>query len=113
MAKVPHLVDTTGTGKLIISLEESTYQNIGAVVGVTKMSGTAPAGSNTETTVAGVRKGKLGSLRVTVRTGVKRATRKIICSLDKMDTAVGEIVGKTIGAGTITSARFPTRRRLR
>jgi hypothetical protein len=113
MAKTPHLVDTTGTGKLVIVLEEATYQNIGTVVGITKLTGSPPAGSYSDSSTAAVRKGRLGNLRVTVRTGNKRVTRKILCSLDKMDTVTGEIVGKTIGTGTITSARFPTRRRLR
>ncbi|MEG3842595.1 hypothetical protein [Microcoleus sp. herbarium14] len=115
MAKVPHLVDTTGSGKLVIVLEEATYASVGTILGITKLAvGSAPpAGSYSDTSTAAVQKGKLGSLRVTLRTGIKRASRKLLCSLDKMDTVTAEIVGKSIGAGVITSARFPTRRRLR
>lgn len=113
MAKVPHLVDTTGAGKIVIVLEETTYANIAAQVGITKLTGSVPAGSYSDTSTSAIKKGKLGSLRVTLKTGLKRTTRKLLCSLDKMDTVTGEIVGKAIGAGTITSARFATRRRLR
>ena len=114
MPKVAHVVDTAGTGKIIMSLPDSVYDGvIGPVVGITKLTGAAPAGSFTETSVAGVRKGLLGSVRVSVKVGTKLKSRKLLVSLEKLDTCVAELPGKAFAGGIITSARFPVRKRLR
>jgi hypothetical protein len=114
MARVAHQVETAGTAKIIMSLPDNIYDaTIGAIVGITKLTGSPPAGSFTETSVAGVRKGLLGSVRVTVLQGTKRRTRKLLVSLEKLDTCVAELPGKALNGLTILSARFPVRRRLR
>ena len=114
MPKTAHQVDTSGTGKVIMSLPSEKYaEPIGTIVGITPLTGTPPAGSFTETAVNGVRKGILGSVRISYRVGTKRKTTSLLCSLEKIDTCVAELPGKAYGGGTIGSARFPTRRRLR
>jgi hypothetical protein len=116
MPKVAHQVDTSGTGKLIMSLPDNVYDGtIGPIVGITKLTGTPPAGSFSETSVAGVRKGLLGSLKISYRVGTstKSKTARLLCSLEKLDTCTTELPGKSFKTGTITSARFPVRRRLR
>ena len=114
MPKVAHAVDTAGTGKLIMSLPDNVYDGvIGPVVGINKLTGSAPAGSFTETSVAGVRKGLLGSVKVSVKIGARTKTRRLLVSLEKLDTCVAELPGKAFATGTIVSARFPVRRRLR
>lgn len=114
MPKAAHQVDTAGTGKVVMSLPTEKYDSvIGPIVGITALTGAPPAGSFTETAVNGVRKGILGSVKISFRVGTKRKTTSLLCSLEKIDTCVAELPGKAYGGGTITSARFPTRRRLR
>lgn len=114
MAKTAHQVDTAGTGKLIMSLPAGKYDaTIGPIVGITALTGAPPAGSFSETSVAGVRKGLLGSVRVGFRVGTKLKYTRLLCSLEKIDTCTAELPGKAYGGGTIVSAAFPTRRRLR
>jgi len=114
MAKTAHQVDTAGTGKLIMSLPTEKYGGvIGSIVGIAPLTGAPPPGSFTETSVAGVRKGLLGSVKITYRVGTKRKNTNLLCSLEKIDTCTGELPGKAYGGGTIVSARFAVRRRLR
>jgi hypothetical protein len=114
MPRSAHQVDTNGTGKLIMSLPDGKYDaTIGPIVGITKLSGAPPAGSFSETSVNGVRKGLLGSVKISYRVGTKRKSTNLLCSLEKIDTCTTELPGKAYGGGTIVSARFPVRRRLR
>ena len=114
MPKSAHQVDTAGTGKLIMSLTTGKYDSvIGPIVGITPLTGIAPAGSFSETSVNGVRKGLLGSVKISYRVGAKRKSTSLLCSLEKIDTCVTELPGKAYMGGIITSARFPIRRRLR
>lgn len=114
MARVAHQVDTAGTAKLVMSLPTGLYDGvIGPIVGITVLTGALPAGSFTETSVAGVRKGLLGSVKVSYKVGVKLKQSRLLCSLEKLDTCVAELPGKAFKSGTIVSARFPVRRRLR
>ena len=114
MTKVAHLVETAGTGKIIMSLTDGVYDAaLGAVVGVTKLAGAAPAGSFTETPVNGVRKGMIGSVVVTVKDIPKNKNRRLVVSLEKLDTCIAELPGKSLQGKVILSARFPIRRRLR
>jgi hypothetical protein len=114
MPKAAHTVDTSGTGKLLMTLPTEVYTAaIGPIVGITLLAGAAPAGSFTETPIAGVKKGLLGYVKISYRAGAKRKQTKLYCSLEKMDTCIAELPGKAFKDGTITSARFSTRRRLR
>lgn len=114
MVKVAHQVDTAGTGKLIMSLPTGLYDAvIGPVVGITPLTEAPPAGSFSETSVAGVRKGLLGSVRISYRIGTKLKQGRLLCSLEKIDTCTTELPGKAFKTGIIVSARFPIRRRLR
>jgi len=114
MPKVAHQVDTAGTGKLIMSLPSEVYTaTIGSIVGISVLTGAPPAGSFTETPIAGVRKGLLGNVRISYKVGVKRKQSNLYCSLEKIDTCIAELPGKAFKDGTISSARFATRRRLR
>lgn len=114
MARSAHQVETAGTGKLIMSLPDGKYDStIGPIVGITPLAGTPPAGSFSETSVNGVRKGLLGSVKITIRVGTKRKQTSFLCSLEKIDTCTTELPGKTYQGGTIVSARFAVRRRLR
>ncbi len=114
MAKSAHQVETAGTGKLIMSLATGKYDSvIGPIVGITALTGPAPPGSFSETSVAGVRKGLLGSVKISYKVGVKTKQTRLLCSLEKIDTCTTELPGKAYGGGIITSARFPIRRRLR
>lgn len=113
MAKSAHQVDTAGTGKLIMSLPTGKYDaTIGPIVGITELGTNAvPAGSFSETSVAGVRKGLLGSVKISYKVGTKTKQTRLLCSLEKLDTCVAELPGKAYGGGVITSARFPAVRR--
>ncbi|MEG4441973.1 hypothetical protein QUB47_19030 [Microcoleus sp. AT9_B5] len=114
MAKVAHAVARDGTGILVMSLDDATYDEvIGPIVGVTKLTGQPPAGSVSETSVEGVKKGMIGSVKISYKVGTKRKTSRLIVSLEKLDTVVNELPGKAFKTGIITGARFPTRRRLR
>lgn len=114
MPKAAHQVDTSGTGKLIMSLPTEVYSSvIGPIVGITLLGGQPPAGSFTETPIAGVRKGLLGNVRISYRAGAKLKQSNLYCSLEKIDTCIAELPGKAFKDGIISSARFPTRRRLR
>ncbi|HLO51133.1 MAG TPA: hypothetical protein VK211_22150 [Kamptonema sp.] len=114
MPNVSHQVDTAGTAKLIVKLPQGVYVgDVATATGVSELTGAPPAGSIAIGSVEAVMKGLIGSVRVTVLDGTKRRTRRLIVSLEKMDTVVAELPGKLLGALTILSARFPTRRRLR
>lgn len=114
MPKSAHQVETAGTGKLIMSLPDGKYDaTIGPIVGITKLTGAAPPGSFSETSVNGVRKGMLGSVKISYKVGAKIKQTRLLCSLEKIDTCTTELPGKTYQGGTITSARFSIRRRLR
>lgn len=114
MPKSAHQVETAGTGKLIMSLPTGKYDaTIGPIVGITALTGAAPPGSFSETSVNGVRKGLLGSVKISYKAGAKTKQTRLLCSLEKLDTCVTELPGKAYGGGIITSARFPVRRRLR
>lgn len=114
MPKSAHQVETSGTGKLIMSLNTGKYDAIvGPIVGITPLTGPAPAGSFSETSVNGVRKGLLGSVKISYRVGAKLKNTRLLCSLEKIDTCTTELPGKAYLGGTIVSARFPVRRRLR
>ena len=114
MAISAHQVETAGTGKLIMSLPTGKYDAvIGPIVGITALTGAAPPGSFSETSVAGVRKGLLGSVKISYKVGTKTKQTRLLCSLEKLDTCVTELPGKAYGGGIIRSARFAVRRRLR
>jgi len=114
MAKVAHQVDTSGTGKLIMSLPSGTYDAvIGPIVGISLLTGPPPAGSFSETSVAGVRKGLLGHVKISFKVGTIVKQSSLLCSLEKLDTCTTELPGKAFKTGTIVSARFGVRRRLR
>ena len=114
MAKSTHQVETAGTGRLIMSLTTGKYDAvIGPIVGITPLTGVVPPGSFSETSVAGVRKGLLGSVKISYKVGTKTKQTRLLCSLEKIDTCTTELPGKAYGGGIITSARFPIRRRLR
>jgi hypothetical protein len=114
MPKAAHQVDTSGTGKLIMSLPTESYDaTIGPIVGITALTGAPPAGSFTETPIAGVRKGLLGNVRISYKLGAKTKQSNLYCSLEKIDTCIAELPGKAFKGGIISSARFATRRRLR
>ncbi|MEG4427071.1 MULTISPECIES: hypothetical protein [unclassified Microcoleus] len=114
MVKRAFQVARDGTGVLVMNLDDATYDTtIGPIVGITPLTGPPPAGSFSETSVNGVRKGLLGSVRISYKVGTKRKSSKLLCSLEKIDTCTAELPGKAFKTGTITGARFPTRRRLR
>ncbi|MEG4501283.1 hypothetical protein QUB05_20995 [Microcoleus sp. F10-C6] len=116
MPKVKHLVDGPGTSKLAMLLNDVTYANIGTFLGVAKAGdGANPAGTFSETSASAVKKGLIGVATISLVNAAKtkRSTRKVVCSLDKMDSVITDLPGKTIGELTISSARFSTRRRLR
>ncbi|WP_333468136.1 hypothetical protein [Microcoleus sp. herbarium12] len=97
-----------------MSLPTGKYDaTIGPIVGITALTGAAPPGSFSETSVAGVRKGLLGSVKISYKVGTKTKQTRLLCSLEKLDTCVTELPGKAYGTGIITSARFSVRRRLR
>ncbi|MEG4058547.1 MULTISPECIES: hypothetical protein [unclassified Microcoleus] len=95
-------------------LDDTTYDSVIApIVGATKLAGSPPDGASSETTVEGVKKGVIGSIKVSYKIGTKRKTSRLVVALPKMDTVINELPGKAFRTGIITSAKFPTRRRLR
>lgn len=110
MANILHILENDGV-KFGCMLPENSYDNISTIVGITPGDATSIPDHNT-TTGALVRGGEAGRIAVTLVDGSKLKTRRILCSAQKMSTAVGALPGNTYNGLTIRSARFPRRMRL-
>ncbi|MEG4816875.1 hypothetical protein [Microcoleus sp. K5-D4] len=106
MALASFTVERAGTGVLLMRLDDTTYDTVIApIVGATKLAGSPPDGASSETTVEGVKKGVIGSVKVSYKVGTKRKTSRLIVALPKLDTVVTELPGKAFRTGIITRVR--------
>jgi hypothetical protein len=105
-----HIVGS-GSDAVIISLPD-VYSAISSVVGVSKMTGPKPDGATGSTVSLAKRSGLVVPLRICYIEGTKRRYTNIICSLDKVKTAIAELPGKNYNTFKIKTAYFPRRMRL-
>lgn len=105
-----HIVGS-GSDAVIISLPD-VYSGISSVVGVSKMTGAKPDGATGSTVGLAKKTGLVVPIRICYIEGTKRRYTNIICSLDKVKTALAELPGKTYNTFKIKTAYFPRRMRL-
>lgn len=105
-----HIVGS-GSDAVIIALPD-VYSNISGAVGVSKLTGDKPDGATGSTVSLAKRSGLVVPIRISYLEGTKRRYTTIICSLDKVKTAISELPGKTYNTFKIKTAYFPRRMRL-
>jgi hypothetical protein len=91
---------------------EDNYSDIGPVVGVAKLGSadTSVKGANNISNL--VKAGQVVRLRIRYKEGTKTKSGLIVCSIDKVASAIAGIRGKGYSGGTILSASIPRRRHL-
>jgi hypothetical protein len=114
--RFPHLINNSGTPKLAVMLPdlyttEDATTNLSGVLGVTK------ARSDDDYIVVPQRvlrqAGKAATLVLRVNDSGAIKVRRVLCSIDKVASALGGLAGKTYDGHTIKSASLPNRRRLK
>ncbi|MDJ0797888.1 MAG: hypothetical protein QNJ51_13910 [Calothrix sp. MO_167.B12] len=112
-ATVRHIVGT-GTKRFVINLSD-VYSAIGTAVGVSKLTGDIPDDVPSLDYDGASRNGRAAKVRISYKkTGTTKLSQSnILVAVDKLDTALTDLVGKAYNGGTIVSARFPRRRILR
>lgn len=110
--KVPHFLQIgASNSKIGVNLPDF-YTDIGPVVGVSKL-----AANDTldlaSTVGALISKGTAAHVYIRYDTGTQIKTGKILCDIDKVSTALPQLIGKQYNGGTIRSASFRRRRRLK
>lgn len=99
--RVPHYIVSEG-GNVGIILPD-TYDSIGSVVGVNKVTDSTKLAVTAEVDDL-KQSGVAIHLRCRVDFGGTRKTRKILCSMKEASSAVGQLIGKNYDGGTIKSA---------
>ena len=117
MARLPKDPYTlkVGSQTVVIQLPKF-YDDIATYVGVTKITGTAPADAGKGSVSRLLRDAQIAKVRVSYKKVIggvaKYRTQDIICDLDKFKTALGTLPGKTFRDSKIEDAYIPRRRRL-
>jgi hypothetical protein len=111
---------TQGTQTFAVKLAdvyESNGSNISSAVGLDKVGvGNELPDDVTEIGVSdGIKNGKLAPLRLSIKNGTtgKVTSARIVCPIDKIAKAKGNLLDKTYLGQNITSAGVPRRRHLR
>ena len=106
VSKVAHIV-TVNKVKIAIDEYESTYTNIGDIVGIKKMvDGDKADDYSTPSQLK--RRAKLITIKVATKDKKKFTVQ---CSIDKASTAPGGLIGKSIGTSVIKGVSVMRRRR--
>jgi hypothetical protein len=108
LKRVPHTI-TVGAAKVGVILPDE-YGGLGTILGVDKLTtSNKPELSSTSNDL--VRSGQALKIKVSFAIGTKRRTAYLLCDIDKVKTAVTELVGKSFRGSTIKTAYFPRRAR--
>lgn len=112
MARAPLKAHTlkVGTKNYTIKLPD-VYQGLGTVTGISSGSPENSDGGHTLSTAKMA--GLLGQIRISYKDGTKTKSSLLSVAIDKMDTAVSDVLGKQYRGFTIASASIPRRRILR
>lgn len=97
--------------KKYFCLQNDSYDAIATDVGVAQ----SDAGDLDEPTIDIkdlLQKGIVVRLAITISTVGMKQTRRILCTREKINTAIAALIGKQYGWGTIVSARVPVKRTL-
>jgi len=101
----------------VADVYESNGSNIGSAVGLDKVGvGNELPDDVTEISISdGLKNGKLARLRLSVKNGTtgKVKSARIVCPINKIAMAKGNLLDKTYLGENITSAGVPRRRQLR
>ncbi|BAY34175.1 hypothetical protein NIES2107_60800 [Nostoc carneum NIES-2107] len=102
----PHVVGS-GTNAVLLVLPD-VYEGIGTSLGVTKVTGDAPAGVPSTTVGRAIAEGLCRKIKVSYIDGTKRKTATLIVSADKAPQARATLTGKTYRTKVIRTAYYPT-----
>lgn len=108
-ALVAHVVGS-GASAIILELPDN-YSGVASLVGVQKLTGDPPDGATGTDIADALHNGLIAKIRISYLENGKRKTGNLICSIDKLKSAIKALRGKTFGGHTIKSAYFPSRRR--
>lgn len=110
-----HVVDLGNSKKALLDLKDI-YTNIGTIVGITKLTGAAPADAIGADLNYLLRNGEIArvAVRVKVGTATKTQRRMIYCSMDKVGQALGQLSQKALETGAVIQRKgiIPRRRKL-
>lgn len=88
------------------------YQNIGSIVGVTRLQAGDPVGTISDVEDL-LEWGSAVRLSVRVDEGTEKKTYRVLCARDKITTAISGLIGEQYKGGEITAVSIPRRRRLK
>lgn len=108
--RVTHWIESEG-GKVGVKLPDI-YGSIATIVGVTKLTGDTKLSVLCEVDDL-KQSGVAMTLSARIQEGTEIKTKKILCSMKLASAAVGQLVGKTVGNGTIKSVGIKRERVLR
>lgn len=117
MAKLPRDPYTLRVGTQIVVVQlPQFYDDIANYVGLTKLTGVAPADAGKGNVSNLLRDAQIARIRVSYKKVVggvaKFRTQDIICDLDNYKTALGTLPNKAFRGSKIEDAYIPRRRRL-
>jgi hypothetical protein len=108
LKRIPHTI-TVGTSKVGVILPDE-YGGLGTVLGVDKLTtSNKPELSSTSNDL--VKSGQALKIKVSYAVGTKKKVATLLCDVDKVKTALVELVGKPFRGATIKTAYFPRRAR--
>lgn len=112
MAKLPSVPHTLKVGSRNYTiLLPDVYNGLGTQTGITK--GAPDESDGTLTVGDALKTGKAGRVRISWKENGKSKSTQLVVAIDKMDTAIGDLVDKSYRSNKITSAGIKRRRILR
>lgn len=112
LAKLPHLLSIGGkTYTMILPDEyESSISEVGIKLGITKVTGALPAGTDRLTLKEGIANGQIFHVAISYNAGTtaapKRKRRKLVCGRDNIAGGLS-LAGSQFNGFTITSSKIP------
>ena len=112
LARLPHLLTIAGkTYTMILPDEyESSISTVGTILGISKVTGALPAGTERLTLKAGIANGLIFHIAISYNAGTaaapKRKRRKLVCGRDHIAGGLS-LAGSQFNGFTVTSSVIP------